>query len=77
MCIFCFLFCLNYLWVIYMGIAYHKKTNRSFVQYTVRIEEGILDKLKHIAKQEGISINEVFNQSLHFAITDYEKQEKK
>ena len=29
-----------------------------------------------IAKEEDISINEVVNQSLQFAISDYEKQKK-
>lgn len=58
----------------YMGIAYHKKTDKKYVQYTLRIEDSILDKVKEISKKEDISINEVVNQSLQFAITDYEKQ---
>lgn len=57
-----------------MGIAYHKKTGKKYVQYTLRIEEEILDKIKEISKEEDISINEVVNQSLQFAVTDYEKQ---
>ena len=59
-----------------MGIAYHKKTNIKYVQYTLRIEENILDKIKVIAGKEDISINEVVNQSLQFAIDDYEKNSK-
>ena len=58
----------------YMGIAYHKKTDKKYVQYTLRIEDSILDKVKEISKKEDISINEVVNQSLQFAITDYENQ---
>lgn len=58
----------------YMGIAYHKKTDKKYVQYTLRIEENLLDKIKDISKKEDISINEVVNQSLEFAIQDYEKQ---
>lgn len=57
-----------------MSIAFHKKTGKKYVQYTVRLEEGILDKIKHIASKEDMSINEVVNQSLQFAISDYEKQ---
>lgn len=57
-----------------MGIAYHKKTGKKYVQYTLRIEEEILDRIKEISKEEDISINEVVNQSLQFAVTDYEKQ---
>lgn len=57
-----------------MGIAFHKKIDKKYVQYTVRLEESILDKIKLIASKEDISINEVVNQSLQFAINDYEKQ---
>lgn len=54
----------------YMSIAYHKKSNQ-FVQYTVRMEERILDQIREIAKKENISINSCINQSLQFAINDY------
>ncbi len=57
-----------------MGIAYHKKTDKKYVQYTLRIEENLLDKIKDISKKEDISINEVVNQSLEFAVQDYEQQ---
>lgn len=56
-----------------MGIAYHKKISTKYVQYTLRIEENILNKIKEIAGKEDLSINEVVNQSLQFAIEDYEK----
>ena len=61
----------------YMGIAFHKKTDKKYVQYTIRIEEDILDKIREISKKEDISINEVVNQSLQFAINYYTKNEKK
>lgn len=57
-----------------MGIAYHKKTSKKYVQYTLRLEENILDKIREISRKEDLSINEVVNQSLRFAIGDYEKQ---
>ena len=57
-----------------MGIAYHKKLDKKYVQYTLRIEENLLDRIKDISKKEDISINEVVNQSLEFAVSDYEKQ---
>lgn len=60
---------------IYMGIAYHKRIEKKYIQYTLRIEENILDKIKEISKEEDISINEIVNQSLRFAIEDYEKSE--
>ena len=60
-----------------MGIAYHKKTDKKYIQYTLRIEEDILEKIREISKKEDISINEVVNQSLQFAIEDYDKSKKK
>lgn len=57
-----------------MGIAYHKKTDKKYVQYTLRIEENLLEKIKEISRKEEISINEVVNQSLEFAVRDYENQ---
>ncbi len=59
-----------------MGIAYHKKTDKKYVQYTLRIEEDILEEIRNISKQEDISINEVVNQSLLYAIDDYKKNTK-
>ena len=55
-----------------MGIAYHKKNNKTYIQYTVRMEEEILEKIKKISNIEDISINEAINQSLQYAIDDYE-----
>ncbi len=57
-----------------MGIAFHKKTDKKYVQYTLRLEENLLEKIKDISKKEEISINEVVNQSLEFAVQDYENQ---
>ena len=56
-----------------MGIAYHNRLDKRYIQYTLRIEDSILEKIKQISKEEDISINEVVNQSLQFAIDDYEK----
>ena len=63
--------------VQYLKILYNKKTSTKYVQYTLRIEESILDKIKSIAGKEDLSINEVVNQSLQFAINDYEKNNNK
>lgn len=59
-----------------MSIAYHKNSNR-FVQYTVRMDEKVLEGIREIAKSENISINSCINQSLQFAISDYKKNSKK
>ncbi len=55
-----------------MSIAYHKKNNKIYIQYTVRLKEEILEKIKKISTIEDISINEAINQSLQYAIDDYE-----
>ena len=57
-----------------MSIAYHKNYNQ-FVQYTVRMNEKVLEEIKKIAKKEDISINSCINQSLQYAINEYNKKE--
>ena len=56
-----------------MSIAYHKNNNQ-FIQYTIRIDEKILEEIKNIATKEDISINSCINQSLQFAIDEYNKK---
>ena len=59
-----------------MSIAYRKKTSKDYTQYTCRIETTILNQIKQIAKSEDISINECINQSLQFAINEYNIKSK-
>lgn len=59
-----------------MSIAYHKKNSKNYIQYTLRVEESIMNRIREISKHEQLSINEVINQSLLFAIEDYEKNKK-
>lgn len=56
-----------------MGIAYRKRTDTKYVQYTTRLREEILNKIREIAHKEDLSINEVINQSLEYAVKDYDK----
>ena len=58
------------------NIAFHKKLNKDYVQYTVRLESDILESIRKISKKEDISINEVINQSLQFSIDNYKQQKK-
>lgn len=60
----------------YMKMAYHKKTSKNYTQYNCRILDEILDKIRTISVKEDISINEVINQSLQFAIDNYEEKEE-
>ena len=59
------------------NIAFHKKNNKDYVQYTVRFESSILNSIKEIASKEDMPINEVINQSLKFSIDNYNSQDKK
>jgi len=59
------------------SMAFHKKTDKKYIQYTCRIEESILNELKSISQKEDISINEAINQSLQFAINDYNSNNNK
>lgn len=59
-----------------MNVAFHKKNTKQYCQYTIRIEECILDTLKDIAKAEDISVNECINQSLQIVIDEYNKNSK-
>ena len=74
MCIFYIYKWIQYKWVINMKMAFHKKTEKKYIQYTLRLEEDILEKIREISKNEEISVNEVVNQSLKFAIDNYEKR---
>ena len=58
------------------NIAFRKKTNKEYVQYTVRFENSILNSIKEIANKEELPINEVINQSLQFSIDNYNSQNK-
>lgn len=53
-----------------MRISFQKKSKKNYVQFTVRFEEDLLDTIRKIAKQENLSINEIINQSVKYALTD-------
>lgn len=53
-----------------MGINFQKKSKKNYVQFTVRFEEDLLETIRKIAKKENMSINEVINQSVKYALID-------
>lgn len=55
-------------------MAFHKPTAKNYTQYNCRIKDELLDKIRQISTVEDISINEVINQCLEFAIEDYENK---
>lgn len=53
-------------------MAFHKPSAKNYTQYNCRIKDELLDKIREISIAEEISINEVINQCLEFAIENYE-----
>lgn len=56
-------------------MAFHKPTAHNYTQYNCRIKDELLEKIREISSKEDISINEVINQCLSFAIGNYEEDE--
>lgn len=55
-----------------MSMAYRKRNTGKYIQYTIRVKEDLLKKIREISYKEDISINDIFNQSLEYALKDYE-----
>ena len=55
---------------MYMGIKFENKKKKNYEQFTIRFEEGLLDKIRKVANDEKMSINEVVNQSVQYALRD-------
>ena len=48
-----------------------------YVNRTFRITRALADKLSEVAKQEGVSVNELVVQSCEFALANLGKHEEK
>lgn len=59
-----------------MGMAYRKRCDGKYIPYSIRVREDILEKIREISYQEDISMNDIFNQSLEYALKDYENNNK-
>lgn len=62
-----------------MGLAFRRKDNKNYIQFTTRYEEDLMDKIREINAETGISINEIINQCVRYALdnTDTSKKEGK
>ena len=58
-----------------MGIVFHKRSRRD-IQYTLRLGEEILEKIREIAYKEDLSVNETINQCLEYVVDEYERGQK-
>lgn len=55
-----------------MSINFEKKSKKSYVQFTTRFEEDIMKQIRKVSKETGISINEIINQSVRYALENRE-----
>lgn len=55
-----------------MSLNFKKKSKKSYVQFTTRFEEDLMQQIRRISKETGISINEIINQSVRYALENKE-----
>lgn len=55
-----------------MGLSFRKKSKKNYVQFTTRFEDDLMEQIRKISKDTGISINEVINQSIRYALENKE-----
>ena len=55
-----------------MSLNFKKKSKKTYVQFTTRFEEDLMQQIRKISKETGISINEIINQSMRYALENKE-----
>jgi len=62
-----------------MGLAFRRKDSKNYIQFTTRYEEDLMEKIRQINSETGISINEIINQCVRYALehTEVAKEEEK
>lgn len=51
-----------------MSLKFEKKSKKTYVQFTTRFEEDLMEKIRKVSKETDISINEIINQSVRYAL---------
>ena len=51
-----------------MGMNFKRKSKKNYVQFTTRFEEDLMQKIRKTSEKTGLSINEVINQSVRYAL---------
>lgn len=51
------------------------KRRKNYVQFTCRIEEEVLEQIKHIALDYDLSVNEYINECIRFALENMHFEE--
>ena len=59
-----------------MGLAFRRKDNKNYVQFTTRYEEDLIQQIREISNDTGISINEVINQCVRYALENSDIQKE-
>ena len=61
------------------GLSFRKKNAKNYVQFTTRYEEDLMAKIRDIHDKTGLSINEIINKCVRYALesTTIEKEKEK
>lgn len=51
-----------------MGLSFRKKTAKNYVQFTTRYEEDLMEQVRKIHNETGLSINEIINKCVRYAL---------
>lgn len=59
-----------------MGLSFRKKSAKNYVQFTTRYEEDLMAKIRDIHDKTDLSINEIINKCVRYALenTTIEKE---
>lgn len=59
-----------------MGLSFRKKSSKNYVQFTTRYEEDLMIKIREIHNKTNLSINEIINKCVRYALenTSIEKE---
>ena len=51
-----------------MGLSFRKKSAKNYIQFTTRFEEDIMLQLRKLNQKTGLSINEIINRCIRYAL---------
>ena len=60
-----------------MGLAFRKKNAKKYIQFTTRYEEDLMLQIRKISKATNLSINEIINRCVRYALENTSVDENK
>ena len=51
-----------------MGLSFRKKSAKNYIQFATRFEEDIMLQLRKLNQKTGLSINEIINRCIRYAL---------